>query len=296
MSLGLALSGGGAKGAAHIGVLQALKEENIKIDYISGTSSGSIIATLFACGYEPLEILRLFRTYCSEINDADKLLPIKVVNTMFTGKLNIQGLAKGDNLENLIKSYTKVKGIKDITQISFPIVIPAVDIDTGEIIYFLNKKINTLENKVLQSRNLYDDNPTYKYYGDIDDIVRASCSLPAVFLPKKIEEHLLVDGGIRINTPVSILKDMGASKVLAVCFDTNRKGATKPNNIINIAIKSFDIMGHQSNFAEISNADLVIRPDLKNIGLLDCKKIDYIARQGYLKTKEMIEKIKEMAK
>lgn len=294
MVLGLALSGGGAKGAAHIGVLKALEEENIKVKCISGTSSGSIVATLYACGYTPNEILKLFKVYCREISDLDKTLPLKIINTMFSGRINIQGLAKGDNLENLIKIYSNKKEIRDITQIKIPIVIPTVDINTGEIIYFSNTKIRrSLEDKY-SINIIYDDEPTYKYSGDICKIVRASCSLPAVFEPKRIDDFLLVDGGIRMNTPVSVLKDIGADKVIAVCFDTNKHNLSKPNNIINISVKAFDIMGHQSNFNEIKNADFVIRPDLKKTGLLDCKEIENIARAGYIKTKENIDKIKNI--
>lgn len=296
MSLGLALSGGGAKGAAHIGVLKALEEENIQIDYISGTSSGSIIATLYLSGYTPDEILKLFKIYCKEINDVDKTLPIKIINTMFSGKINISGLAKGNNLENLIKTYTAKKGIRDITQIKKAIVIPTVDIDTGEIVYFLNRKKVRKDKDLDQHENFYDDSPTYKYCGDICKIVRASCSLPAVFEPKEIDGFLLVDGGIRMNTPVSILRKLGADNVISVCFDTNKHNKSKPNNIINIALKAFDIMGHQSNSNEILKSDLVIMPDLKKIGLLDCSQIEYIARQGYIKTKELIDDIKKISK
>ena len=71
MSIGLALSGGFVKGAAHIGVLQALEEENIKVDYISGTSSGSIVATLYAAGYSPNSILTLFNMYCKQMISFD---------------------------------------------------------------------------------------------------------------------------------------------------------------------------------------------------------------------------------
>ena len=83
MSFGLPLSGGGAKGSAHIGVLQALKEENINIDYISGTSSGSIIAALFAAGYNPFNIYDIFKSYCSHIFDCDKKLPYIVAGSFF---------------------------------------------------------------------------------------------------------------------------------------------------------------------------------------------------------------------
>ena len=93
MNIGIALSGGGIKGAAHIGVLEALEEENIKIDYISGTSSGSIVATLYAVGYKPQEILKMFSMYCKFISKTDKKLPLRCIKTLFTGKITIKGFS-----------------------------------------------------------------------------------------------------------------------------------------------------------------------------------------------------------
>ena len=119
--LGLALSGGGAKGAAHIGVLQAFEEEGISIDYISGTSSGSIVSCLYACGYTPYEILSMFKVYCKFMADYDKSIPFKLGSMLFSGKININGFAKGDNLEATVYKYCK---LKIITNISTPRVIP----------------------------------------------------------------------------------------------------------------------------------------------------------------------------
>ena len=104
MSIGIALSGGGIKGAAHIGVLQALNEEGITIDYISGTSSGSIVSALYAAGYTPFNILSIFKTHYKDIADYDKFLSLKLFKTLFTRKISIIGLAKGNKLENLLKN------------------------------------------------------------------------------------------------------------------------------------------------------------------------------------------------
>ena len=123
MSLGLALSGGGAKAAVHIGVLKALEDENIKIDYISGTSSGSIIASLYACGYKPKELFYFFNMYCNEISDYDKMVPFKVMSTVFTGKIGVKGLAKGDKLEYIIDNFCQKKGISDISKLNFPCLV-----------------------------------------------------------------------------------------------------------------------------------------------------------------------------
>ncbi len=89
MKLGLCLSGGGIKGASHVGVLQALEDENIKIDYISGTSSGSIVATLYAIGYKPSEIYDFFKQYAKQITKIQKKEIIKIIfQLIFTRKNN----------------------------------------------------------------------------------------------------------------------------------------------------------------------------------------------------------------
>src|SRR5574344_563126 len=172
MSIGLVLSGGGSKGAAHIGVLKALEDSNIHIDYISGTSSGSIIAALYACGYKPSELLDFFNIYCNQIGDYDKLVPLKLMSTMFTGKIGVKVLSKGEKLEYIINSFCTRKNINDISQIKFPLAKPTVDIYCVEVLYFMSKKID----ETIKKRQAFDDSPTYIYNGKLSSIVRASSS------------------------------------------------------------------------------------------------------------------------
>ena len=104
MKLGLCLAGGGIKGAAHIGVLKALEEENITFDYLAGTSSGSIIATLYSIGYNSDEMYKLFKEYCKQIKYIDGVNIISIVkDIIISKKLNITGLNNGNKLENIIK-------------------------------------------------------------------------------------------------------------------------------------------------------------------------------------------------
>lgn len=293
MSLGLALSGGGAKGAAHIGVLKAFEDEGINIEYISGTSSGSIIAGLYACGYSPTDLIKFFNMYCNGIGDYDKMIGFKVLSTAFTGKIGIKGLAKGDKLEYIINNFCKKKHINDISDVKFPLAIPAVDINSGEVVYFLSKSINETNNF---SRSLYDDIPTYKYNGKLSSVIRASSSFPGVFEPKIFDGRILVDGGVRVNTPVTVLRKMGATKVISVGFDRNKRYTDKSLNVISISLKAFDIMSHQVNEEELSKSDYIIRPQIPgNISLLDCSKTNYLVKLGYNEAKKVIDKIKEIA-
>lgn len=291
MGIGLVLSGGGSKGAAHIGVIKALKEEKIDIDYISGTSSGSIIASLYAMGYSSSNMYNIFKKYCSYMTDVDRLLPFKILGSIFNSKLCVKGICKGKALENTIQKYCVKKNVYDISDIKIPIAIPTVDVRTGEVIYFLNKKVYRNDN-MYNNKKLYDDNPTCYYNGKISSIVRASCSLPAVFIPKNINGHMLIDGGVRMNTPISILKLMGAKNILAVTFDNNKERIDKCDNIISITMQSFDIMCHQVNQEEMKLTNYIIRPNVEKVSTLGCDKIDTCIKNGYNETKRVINRIK----
>lgn len=299
MSLGLALSGGGAKGAAHIGVLQALKEENINIEYISGTSMGSLVASLFACGYTPNEILNLVNSYFSEILSMDKKSYLKIFTTMVNATTPISGIANGYKLERMLNLYFLNKGKRNISEFNIPIAIPTVDLYTGKLIYFLNKKVNTSrwleEESLLDEEIVYQnlDEYIYEYSASISHIVKSSCSFPGIFEPEMYKNYLLVDGGLRKNVPVSILKKMGADKVIAICFD-NIKNGLKDSSIVTVAIKCVDIMGYEVNKEEIELADLVIKPKIGNTSLIDFYKSRALANEGYKEAKKMMPKIKEI--
>lgn len=293
MSLGLVLSGGGVKGAAHIGVLKALEEEGIKISGISGTSSGSIVAALYASGYSADEIYYIFKRYCKYITDVDKTLPLKILGTMFTGKMKVKGLARGNNLECLVRNFCMRKGKINIQDLGLPIAIPAVDIRDGKVVYYTN--INKFGNNsaIRLNTTTYEDKPEYVYDARICEVVRASTSVPGVFYPKVIGSHMLVDGGVRVNSPVSILRgmlkciDKEAEKIVTICFEKAYNN-NLPNNLIDTTIKAYDIMGHEINYSEIEKSDYVIDIESKDVGLLDISKIDYMYRLGYSRMKEFL--------
>lgn len=289
MQIGLVLSGGGAKGAAHIGVLKALEDKNIKVSCISGTSSGSIVAALYGCGYTPMEIYYIFKNYCKCITDYDKMIPFKVLNTLFTGKIKLKSLAKGNNIEYIVNNMCYKKGKTDISQMNIPCVIPAVDIVDGKIIYFCSRKINDKRNE--KNTTIFSDAPKYIPYGRISSIVRASTAFPGVFEPKKIGRHVLADGGIRVNSPVNALREIRENneKIMVIYFEKINNNKI-PQNIIDTTIKSFDIMGHEVNEREINSADYQIDIESQDVGLLDISKIDYMANLGYKITKNYIEK------
>jgi len=171
MKLGLCLSGGGIKGIAHIGAIKAMEEENIEFDSISGTSSGSIIATLLACGYSANQMHSLFKNYAKTISYIDLKNIFKLIfGIIFKQKLIIDGLNSGIKIEKIINEACSYKGVKNISQISKELLIPAVNAQNGKVYIFNSCKINK-------------ETELEKYIDrvSIGRAVRASCTYPLVF-------------------------------------------------------------------------------------------------------------------
>lgn len=269
MSVGLALSGGGSRGIAHIGVIQALLEEEIDIDYLSGTSSGSIVASLFAVGYTPKEIIKIFRCNIRYLNDVDTNIPFKLIKGMFTGKLNVQGLVKGDNLERILRRLYLKKNVRYISDVKIPLYIPVTDLEENKVICFSNK------DKM-----------------DLATIVRASSSYPGIFIPKYINGKPYVDGGLIANTPANVLKKQGTDKVIAVDFVENDR-KKKINNIIDIVSESIDIISDDLKSKTEIEANIMIYLQLENKGVLNFSKFNTYLNTGYNVTKENMDKIKK---
>ena len=140
MEIGLALSGGGVKGAAHIGAIKALEENNIKISAVAGTSIGSIVASLYAMGYTTEEMLKLFKYFSKELLKTDtKYL---MYNIRSTKSIFGTGIISGQAIEDAIQECGNLKGITNILDIEMPISIPTVDIKMGKEIVFSNYVLN----------------------------------------------------------------------------------------------------------------------------------------------------------
>ena len=139
LKLGLALSGGGIRGIAHAGVWTVLDENNIKIDVIGGTSSGSIISTLYAMGYSPYYIYILFKRYAKDLVNQNSITTMtSLKNFMINKKNKFTGFYSGEEIEKVFNEVAKRKGIKKITDIKMPIVIPTVDVQESKEYIFTN--------------------------------------------------------------------------------------------------------------------------------------------------------------
>ena len=232
-------------------------------------------------GYSTDEIYDFFKIYAKKIKYVDLKNILKLIyGLLFQGKLIIDGLNSGDVIEKLINEKCSKKNIKNINEIKMPLIIPAVDIYSGNIYYFISEnKRNKISNK-----NIYINDI------NIGKAVRASCSYPVVFSPCKYNNKVLVDGGIRENIPWRETKELGADKVLSIVFEKNIK-EKKCDNIVDIVSNSLSILNDELANYEINGTDYLINIKTEKIGLLDMDKIDELYEQGYNEAKKQIKKL-----
>ena len=283
MKIGLCLSGGGINGAAHIGVIKALEEENIKFDCVSGTSSGSIVASLYAMGYTPEDMLELFKNYGKEISKIDWCIIFKLIfGLIFKRKICVEGLNKGTKIEKIINKRAKQKNIKLISDIKMPLIIPSVNLYDGSIYMFTSQ----------QNERKYSDEVITVNNIDIGKAVEASCSYPGIFCPTNYNNQKLVDGGVRENTPWKELKNIGAEKIISVVFEEKKK-EKKNVNMLDCITGSMGIMMHELYNYEIEGIEYLLKIKTDKIWLLDIEKTEELYKIGYEITKKKIKEIKE---
>lgn len=276
MRLGIALSGGGIRGIAHAGVLKALEDNGIKIDIIGGTSSGSMIAMLYAAGYSPYHIYTLFKKYSNDIVEINTKPLVK--SYMLNKKITLKGLKTGNSIENIFNEVINKQGIYNMKDIKMPVIVPTVDLMNCKEYVFTNNPPEEEE----------------KYITDISvgKAIRASSSFTAVFSPCEYKEHAFIDGGALDNVPVKEVKKQGADIVIGVRFNSDK--ITKDSNIMDMTMKTIDIMGEKISEENLKQANLVLNVYTDKTGLLDVNKLDSCYKYGYNSVVENLDKIKNI--
>lgn len=242
---------------------------------------GSIVATLYAIGYNAKEIHEIFKEYCGSIKYIELSNIAKMIlSKIFGGSIKFDGLNKGSTISNLMKKVSAKKGRYKMTDIKKPLFIPSVDLNTGNLIFF------TSENK----RNSFSDDIIYLNDIDIASAVRASCSYPGIFSPVRLDKYILVDGGIRENVPWNILKKSNCDEILTITFREVTQNYSC-DNILDIINTSFDLMCRELSNYELNGAEYLLEINIPNVSLLDCSKINELYVLGYRQCKEYLRKI-----
>lgn len=261
--IGLVLGGGGARGAAHVGVLKVLEEQGIAVDVIAGTSMGAIVGALYASGYRAEEIERILeridwagalrdqpeRTLQSPQRKADAaLIPSSLeIGISREGLRTPQGLIQGQNLGLLLRELLLHAGdVDDFDRLPIPFRAVAADIVTGE--------------------------PVVLGSGDLVDAVRASMSVPGAFQPIRIGDHLLVDGGVVDNVPIDVARAMGATRLIVVDVGAGLAEEAALASPASVTMQVISILMErqtQRTLELLEPGDILIRPELGDIGSAD---------------------------
>lgn len=285
------------RGAAHIGVLKALESERIPIDYIAGTSAGSIVAAIYACGRRAADIERMARNLkpADVFDSAMSLRRIILMGLKVAFDcLNIPsgwmpdppvGLIGGKRLEQWIHRATDGKTFNDT---DIPLAIISVDLDTGREIIFGSGSTTATLSRHYPTALMAEGEP-------VSLAVRASSAIPVVFLPRRYAGMNLVDGAVTNNVPADALKAWGAEVVIAVDLEFSKQRGAAIDNVIEVVIQSLDIMGQEITDLKLAkHADVVIRPGIYDAGLMDFHRIQELIDGGERAAMEAMPRIKDL--
>ncbi|MGY2283252.1 patatin-like phospholipase family protein [Pseudomonas gingeri] len=278
--VGLVLSGGAARGLAHIGVLKALEEQGIAIDAIAGTSMGAVIGGLYASGYKIDELEKLAldidwkralsddppredMPFRRKQDDRDFLVKQKL-SFRDDGSLGLPlGVIQGQNLALLLESMlAHASDTRDFDKLPIPFRAVATDIASGEKVVFRK--------------------------GHLPKVVRASMSIPAVFAPVELDGRLLVDGGMTDNIPVDVVREMGVDIAIVVDIGTPLRSRKQLATVVDVLNQSITLMTRRNSeeqLATLRRDDILIQPALASYSGTDFGRARDIIEAGYRATR-----------
>jgi NTE family protein len=271
----LVLSGGGARGGAHIGVLRALEELRVPIHGVVGTSMGAVVGGLYAAGHSPVDLERL----AAELDWVDlfeddpardafsvrhkqqerKLLARAASGIDSEGIRLPQGYLRGHKLKALFTRQTlQVAGVDRFTDLPVPFAAVAADITSGE--------------------------PVILDHGNLAESIFASMAIPALVTPQKINGRLLVDGGVANNLPVDVAIAMGANVVIAVDISSPLYDETQLTSLLTVTDQLTNLLTRKNTEAQIARLrpqDLLVLPVLGEVTSVDFSRMETVITAGY---------------
>ncbi len=285
--IGLVLSGGGAKGLAHIGVLKELERLHIRPDFIAGTSMGAIVGSLYASGYTAEQIDSIFHTLnfnaimFDEQKRRYKTFFRKQYGQKFILKLPFslkemsvqipKGLADSQSLFNtMAQNLLHTHNIDDFSKLKIPFICISTNIASGEQVLF-NK-------------------------GYLPEAVTASALLPTVYKPMELDHKLLLDGGIVNNYPIKELRDMGADIIIGSDVQGKILSKEQIKDLPAIMDQIISFQMYKEMPLKKVQTDIYIHPNIEGIGLTDFEKKDTIIQRGLVKARQVFSKYKAISK
>ncbi len=267
----LVLSGGGALGIAHIGVLRVLEEMQVPIDCVAGTSMGAIVGGLYAAGYSPAELESLvheldWRAFLRDTPDRRRVpFRRKVDDLGYLSRWELglsgegiktpSGMVAGHRLGVVLRLLgLRAAGIDDFDRLPLPFRAVAADVTTGETVVLA--------------------------HGELASAQRASMAMPGLFSAVELDGRLLVDGGVVANLPVDAAREMGAEVVIAVDLGQPMGERERPRSLAGILGRTVGLLTRLNLEQALAGADVVVRPDVNGYGLLDFHAAPVLLERG----------------
>ena len=263
--IGLALGGGGAKGLAHIGVLEVLAKHQIEFDFIAGTSAGAIVAAAHASGMTMDRAADLFR---------QEMTPPRLLRSFSAGRrLFLLKTFRSNRLQNVMRRYL---GDLQFHQLNVPIAITAVDLLQGELL-------------------------TYEH-GDVVESILASINHPVFGKPIMRDGRALVDGGVLMNVPAAVLADAGCDQMIVVDvgsdlstkFARDKKGRTRSPGYLSTMIRTLEVTQQHLIGIHRDHGDLLIQPDTSEFRLEDFHDVDALVEKGRVAARDAVTRIRAL--
>ena len=246
--LGVALSGGGARGFAHVGALMAIEEAGLKPDIIAGVSAGSVIAVLYASGMPLDQMTKIFEN--------------KGFSDFATMSMGSGGLMNIDKFKrHILRTIGKYGAFKNLEDLKIPTYIGVTDIDHGQAVEF--------------------------HSGPIGERMAASCSIPIIFKPVKIDGVYHVDGGVMRNHPAWIIRDK-CELLIGINVSPIRLPGKKMS-ITDVAMRTYNLMAKSTQAEDMALCDLSVQtPELSSYKVFDLKNIKAVVTSGYIHTRRAL--------